>query len=145
MVEQVKLACAHLGAVSAAFRAAVAAERGLSAVEEQAISLIERAGRITAGILAIRLRLAPSSVTALLYRLQHKKLIRRVRSLRDGRSYPVELDPDCQFGLRTRFDDFTRTLDELLARYSDEQLGTILDFARELARLQQGALTMAAR
>jgi hypothetical protein len=57
----------------------------------------------------------------------------------DGRSVLVELDADRVADLAPLFDDWARSLDELYAGYTDEQLATILDFLEAAAERQRRA------
>jgi hypothetical protein len=59
---------------------------------------------------------------------------------RDGRSVLVEVDRDRVLAsLGPLFADWFRSLDELWAGYTDEQLELILHFLKEAARRQQQA------
>jgi DNA-binding MarR family transcriptional regulator len=127
-------------AATVMFHSVLAAKRGLSATEEKALDLLDRFGPLTAGELARRAGLAPASVTGLVDRLERKGFARRVPHPRDGRSVLVEVDHDqVMASLGPLFADWFRSLDELWAGYSDEQLELILDFLNEAARRQQQA------
>jgi DNA-binding MarR family transcriptional regulator len=122
------------------FHTAVAARQGLSATEEKALDLLERHGPLTAGEVARRSGLAPASVTGLINRLEGKGFARRIPNPDDRRSVLVEIDRDrVDAGLAPLFADWARSLDELYAGYTDEQLETILHFLTEAARRQQEA------
>jgi DNA-binding MarR family transcriptional regulator len=127
-------------AATVMFHSTLAAKRGLSATEEKALDLLDRFGPLTAGELAKRAGLAPASVTGLVDRLERKGFARRVPHPRDGRSVLVEVDRDrVMASLGPLFADWFRSLDELWAGYSDEQLKLILHFLNEAARRQQQA------
>jgi DNA-binding MarR family transcriptional regulator len=127
-------------AATVMFHSALAAKRGLSATEEKALDLLDRFGPLTAGELARRAGLAPASVTGLVDRLERKGFARRVPHPRDGRSVLVEVDHErAMASLGPLFADWVRSLDELWAGYSDEQLELILHFLNEAARRQQQA------
>src|SRR3712207_9587219 len=64
----------------------VAARQGLSASEEKALDLLERAGPLTAGELARQTGLAPASVTGVVNRLERKGFARRIPNPDDRRS-----------------------------------------------------------
>jgi DNA-binding MarR family transcriptional regulator len=127
-------------AATVMFHSTLAAIRGLSATEEKALDLLDRFGPLTAGELARHSGLAPASVTGLVDRLERKGFARRVPHPRDGRSVLVEIDRDrVMASLGPLFADWFRSLDELWAGYTDEQLELILHFLNEVARRQQQA------
>jgi DNA-binding MarR family transcriptional regulator len=127
-------------AATVMFHTAVAARQGLSATEEKALDLLERFGPLTAGELAQRSGLAPASVTGLVDRLERKGFARRVPNPRDRRSVLVEIDRERVFAsIAPLFADWVRSLEELYAGYSDEQLELILHFLTEVARRQRQA------
>jgi DNA-binding MarR family transcriptional regulator len=127
-------------AATVMFHSTLAAKRGLSATEEKALDLLDRFGPLTAGELARRAGLAPASVTGLVDRLERKGFARRVPHPRDGRSVLVEVDRErVMASLGPLFADWVRSLDELWAGFSDEQLELILHFLNEAARRQQQA------
>jgi DNA-binding MarR family transcriptional regulator len=122
------------------FHAIVAAKQGLTATEEKALDLLDRSGPLTAGELARRTGLAPASVTGLIDRLERKGFVRRVPNPSDRRSVLVEVETERVFAsMAPLFADWVRSLEELFAGYSDEQLETILDFLTEAARRQRQA------
>jgi DNA-binding MarR family transcriptional regulator len=127
-------------AATVMFHSALAARRGLSATEEKALDLLDRFGPLSAGELARRAGLAPASVTGLVDRLERKGFARRVPHPSDGRSVLVEVDRErAMASLGPLFADWVRSLDELWAGYSDEELELILRFLNEAARRQQQA------
>jgi DNA-binding MarR family transcriptional regulator len=124
------------------FHTAVAARQGLSASEEKALDLLERSGPLTAGELARQSGLAPASVTGLINRLEQKGFARRIQHPSDRRSILVEADVERMYArVAPLFAEWARSLQELYAGYSDEQLEVILHFLTEAARRQQEATT----
>jgi DNA-binding MarR family transcriptional regulator len=121
------------------FHTALAARQGLSATEEKAVDLLDRFGPLTAGELARRSGLAPASVTGLVDRLERKGFARRVPHPTDKRRVLIEACLSRVADLAPLFADWSRSLDELYAGYSDEQLETILHFLSEAARRQRAA------
>ena len=122
------------------FHAIVAAKQGLTATEEKALDLLDRSGPLTAGELARRSALAPASVTGLIDRLERKGFVRRISNPSDRRSVLVEVDAERVFAsMAPLFADWVRSLEELYAGYTDEQLETILHFLIEAARRQRQA------
>ena len=140
LLEQLALAGRASSAATVMFHTAVAARQGLSASEEKALDLLERAGPLTAGELARRSGLAPASVTGLVDRLERKGFARRVPNPGDGRSVLVEVDSERVYAtVAPLFADWVGSLYELYAGYTDEQLEVILHFLTEAARRQQEA------
>ena len=127
-------------AATVMYHSALAARRGLSATEEKAIDLLDRLGPLTAGELARHAGLAPASVTGLVDRLERKGFARRLPHPRDGRSVLVEVDRErVMASLAPLFADWFRSLDELWAGYTDEELELILRFLNEVAERQRQA------
>jgi DNA-binding MarR family transcriptional regulator len=140
LVERLMTAGRAQSAATVMFHATLAARQGLSATEEKALDLLDRFGPLTAGELAKRSGLAPPSVTGLINRLERKGFVRRIPNPGDRRSVLVELDRERAFAsVAPLFEDWVRSLHELWAGYTDEQLEVILHFLTEAARRQQEA------
>ena len=140
LLEELALAGRAMSAATVLFHGTVAAHHGLSATEEKAIDLLERFGPLTAGELAKRSGLAPASVTGLVNRLEQKGFARRIANPSDRRSILVEADVERMYArVAPLFAEWARSLQELYAGYSDEQLEVILHFLTEAARRQQEA------
>ena len=73
------------------FLNAIAQHFGLSLTEQNAISVIDRLGPLSAGEIAAHTGLATASVTSLIDRLEAKGFARRVRDAQDRRRVFVEL------------------------------------------------------
>jgi DNA-binding MarR family transcriptional regulator len=140
LLEELALAGRAMSAATVMFHATVAERQGLSATEEKALDLLERFGPLTAGELAKRSGLAPASVTGLINRLEGKGFARRIANPSDRRSILVEIDADRVYaGMAPLFGDWVRSLEELYAGYTDQQLELILHYLTEVARRQQEA------
>ena len=140
LLDQLEMAGRASSVATVMFHTAVAARQGLSASEEKALDLLERSGPLTAGELARQSGLAPASVTGLINRLEHKGFARRIQNPSDRRSILVEVDVERMYArVAPLFADWARSLQELYAGYSDEQLEVILHFLTEAARRQQEA------
>lgn len=140
LLERLEMAGRASSVATVMFHTAVAARQGLSASEEKALDLLERSGPLTAGELARQSGLAPASVTGLINRLEHKGFARRIQNPSDRRSILVEVDVERMYArVAPLFADWARSLQELYAGYSDEQLEVILHFLTEAARRQQEA------
>ncbi|HET6812919.1 MAG TPA: MarR family transcriptional regulator [Actinomycetota bacterium] len=142
LLEQLAMAGRASSVATVMFHTAVAAKQGLSASEEKALDLLERSGPLTAGELARQSGLAPASVTGLINRLEQKGFARRIQNPSDRRSILVEVDVERMYArVAPLFANWARSLEELYAGYSDEQLEVILHFLTEAARRQQEATT----
>jgi DNA-binding MarR family transcriptional regulator len=140
LLQRLEMAGRASSVATVMFHTAVAARQGLSASEEKALDLLERTGPLTAGELARQAGLAPASVTGLINRLEHKGFARRIQNPDDRRSILVEVDTERLYArVAPLFADWARSLQELYAGYSDEQLEVILHFLTEAARRQQEA------
>ena len=140
LLAQLETAGRAQSAVTVMFHTAVAARQGLSATEEKALDLLDRLGPLTAGELARHSGLAPASVTGLVNRLERKGFARRIPNPDDRRSVLVEVDLERLYArVAPLFGDWVRSLQELYAGYTDEQLEVILHFLTEAARRQQEA------
>jgi DNA-binding MarR family transcriptional regulator len=140
LLAQLETAGRAQSAATVMFHTAVAARQGLSATEEKALDLLERHGPLTAGELARHSGLAPASVTGLINRLERKGFARRVPNPNDRRSVLVEIDRDQIYAsMAPLFADWVRSLQEMYAGYTDQQLELILNFLNEAARRQQQA------
>jgi DNA-binding MarR family transcriptional regulator len=142
LLEQLAMAGRASSVATVMYHTAVAAKLGLSASEEKALDLLERSGPLTAGELARQSGLAPASVTGLINRLEQKGFARRIQNPSDRRSILVEVDVERMYArVAPLFANWVRSLEELYAGYSDEQLEVILHFLTEAARRQQEATT----
>ncbi len=140
LLERLALAGRASSVATVMFHTAVAARQGLNASEEKALDLLERSGPLTAGELARLTGLAPASVTGLITRLEGKGFARRIPNPDDRRSILVEVDLERLYArVAPLFGDWVRSLQELYAGYTDEQLEVILHFLTEAARRQQEA------
>jgi DNA-binding MarR family transcriptional regulator len=140
LLERLMMAGRAQSEATVMFHATVAAKQGLSATEEKALDLLDRSGPLTAGELARRSGLAPASVTGLIDRLERKGFVRRIPNPSDRRSVLVEVDTERVFAsMAPLFADWVRSLEELYAGYTDEELETILRFLTEVARRQRQA------
>ena len=140
LLEGLTLAGRASSVATVMFHTAVAARQGLNASEEKALDLLERSGPLTAGELARQTGLAPASVTGLVSRLERKGFARRIPNPDDRRSVLVEVDAERLYArVAPLFGDWARSLQELYAGYTDDQLEVILHFLTEAARRQQEA------
>ena len=141
LIQRVFMAGRELSTAAVMFHTAVAAKGGLTATETKALDLLERLGPLTAGELSERSGLAPASVTGLIDRLERKGVARRIPHPQDRRRVLIEMNRDYTTASAPVFDDFVAGVRELCAKYSDDQLETIIDFVTASARVQQAATT----
>ena len=139
LIQRVFLAGRELSTAAVMFHTAVAAKGGLTATETKALDLLERLGPLTAGELSEQSGLAPASVTGLIDRLERKGVARRIPHPQDRRRVLIEMNRDYLAVSEPQFDDLVTGIRELCAKYTDEELATIVDFVRASARIQQAA------
>ena len=85
-------------------------------------------------------------MTGLVDWLERKGFARRIPNPGDRRSVLMEIDRERVFAsIAPLFADWVRSLEELYAGYSDEQLELILHFLTEVARRQRQATANLAR
>ncbi|MEU6663147.1 MarR family transcriptional regulator [Streptomyces sp. NPDC046821] len=121
------------------YHAAISTRMGLTPVEEKTLDLLQRSGTLSAGDLAELAGLAPASVSGLIDRLERKGFARRVKDSHDRRRVNVEIAPGTNARFAPLFAPFAAELADLHARYSDTELGVILDFLRRSAEIQREA------
>lgn len=126
------------------FHAMVAERLGLNPTDHKAMSLLERAGPLTAGEIAARTGLATPSVTALVDRLERRGFVRRIRDPEDRRRVIVEPAPEGVAKAAVFFESPRRSLERLFACYTPEELQLILDFlTRSTERLRSETAKLA--
>jgi DNA-binding MarR family transcriptional regulator len=130
------------------FDEAAAAFVGINRTDARCIDLIDRAGRMTAGQLATAAHLTSGAVTAVLDRLEEAGLVRRVPDPADRRRVFVEVTPALAEISAPIYGPLVQEGVGWIAKYSDEQLETILDFMERnreiLARHTSRVMAMAA-
>ena len=110
------------------FDEAAAAYVGINRTDARCVDLIDRMGRITAGQLATAAHLSSGAVTAVLDRLEAAGLVRRVRDPGDRRRVLVEVTPKLAAVSARIYGPLVEEGASWIAKYSDDQLETILDF-----------------
>jgi DNA-binding MarR family transcriptional regulator len=133
------------GNATVMFHSAVGSRLGLSATDEKILDLLEREGPVTAGWLVERTRLAPSSITAAVDRLERNGFVRRSPHPKDRRRVTVELRSERLEAARELFADLGSRLEEVYAWYSDDELATALRFLRDVTVAQRAATEHLAR
>jgi DNA-binding MarR family transcriptional regulator len=139
---------------SVLFSQAVADRVGMSPTDLESLELLVRHGPMTAGQLAKRTGLTTGAVTGLIDRLERHGYARREPHPSDRRSVIVRpLTEEAERDLGPAFVSLDRAMHELLARYSDAEIATILDFmartaeisSEQIAALRAGATGRRAR
>jgi DNA-binding MarR family transcriptional regulator len=136
LVQEMLSAGRELSTAAVMFHSAVGEASGLSVTETKALEVITRSGPVTPADLARLSGLAPASVTALLDRLERKRVARRVPHPTDGRRFLVEIDPEHMARSQAVFTDLVLQLKELSEDFDDEELTTVVRWLRGAAARQ---------
>lgn len=116
-------------ALSVLFSQAIADRVGMSATDLEALDTLIRHGPMTAGRLAELTGLTTGAITGLVDRLERRGYVRRERNPTDRRSVIIQpLREEAIRDLGPYYAAMSAAMDELMARYSDEELAVILDF-----------------
>jgi DNA-binding MarR family transcriptional regulator len=119
------------------FDDAAAEFAGLNRTDTRVIDIVQRAGRITAGQLAVEARLTTGAVTAVVDRLESAGLIRRIRDTEDRRRVLLEATPHVDELMAPVFGPLATEGYARITTYSDEEVEKILEFlqvTREVLR-----------
>ena len=134
LVEGILVAGRENSAATVLLHTAIAERVGLTATDTKTIDTLMRLGPVTAGEVAGYTGLATASVTSLIDRLEKKGLVRRVRDPHDRRRVMVEPVRERLAGGEAVFGSIREGFANLLERYTDEQLETILDFIQRSSK-----------
>lgn len=119
------------------FHTTLAVRLDLHPTDYKTLGILQRLGPQSAGEIAQHSGLATASVTNLIDRLERKGFVRRVADAADRRRVLVEPIEDRVTAGRTLFSSASRSLAQLLERYSARELAVITDFlARNAERLR---------
>jgi DNA-binding MarR family transcriptional regulator len=127
-----------IGAQSVMLGHAVADRVDINSTDLEALDLLQLHGPITAGRLAELTGLTTGAITGLVDRLERAGYARRERDPRDRRRVIIRTIPERLREIAPLYESMARATAELLARYGDEELALILDFAA-----RANALTLA--
>src|SRR5262245_34465869 len=112
----------------------VAERLGRNATDLQCLHLLILHGPCTAGRLAQLTHLTTGAITAVVDRLEAAGYVRRERDPRDRRKVVVAPVPErVERDILPLYDAAARATNDMLERYSDEELATIIDFLERLA------------
>lgn len=120
----------RFGGLGATYFRAVAGRVGLNATDLQLVDLLASTGATTAGRIAELTGLTTGATAQMLGRLEKEGLVRRERDPDDGRRVLVSLAPDWDKTgqLVPTLDGIGSALEDLAARYDDQQLARLLEF-----------------
>jgi DNA-binding MarR family transcriptional regulator len=135
-------------AQSVLFSQAVADRAGMNPTDLESLDMLARHGPMTAGRLAELTGLTTGAITGLVDRLERRGYARREPHPTDRRSIIIQpLIENAERDLGPAYVTMSEAMDELMSRYDDEDLATILDFmtraatitAEQIARLRSDA------
>ena len=113
-----------------AFDEAAAELLGIALTDVRCLGILERKGPLPASELAVETGLTSGSVTALIDRLERGGYVRRVRDERDRRRVFVDLTDRAVQAISEIWGPLGRDGTEMARRYSDEEIGFIVDYLR---------------
>src|SRR5947199_10812078 len=94
----------------------------------ECLDMVSRYGPLSPSALARRAGLHPATMTGVLDRLERGGWIVRDRDASDRRAVVVQVLPDRYADLLRLYSRMSRSMNKLLAGYSDSELATIADF-----------------
>jgi DNA-binding MarR family transcriptional regulator len=143
---RVGLSLRALGSDLDALDEAVAARFGLHRTDLRCLEIVARGGPLSAGALAGQAGLSTSAVTSVIDRVERSGNLRRVSDPRDRRRVLVEVTELGRQRGREAFSGLQHSTDQLLRRYSPEELRLLGAFVEEVRSVvaKQAAQTAAA-
>ena len=106
----------------------VGSEVGLKDIDLDCLDILDTVGPLSPSALARRAGLHPATMTGILDRLERGRWIVRERDPSDRRAVVVRVLPDRYADLLRLYQGMSRSMNKLLAGYSDSELQTIADF-----------------
>jgi DNA-binding MarR family transcriptional regulator len=133
-VAALERALRETSALSVLFSQAVADRAGMNPTDLESLDILARHGPMTAGRLAELTGLTTGAITGLVDRLEGRGYARREPHPTDRRSVIVRpLIENAERDLAPSYAAMSRAMDELVTRYSDEELAVIADFMTRAA------------
>jgi DNA-binding MarR family transcriptional regulator len=118
------------------FSQAVADRAGMNPTDLESLDILARHGPMTAGRLAELTGLTTGAITGLVDRLERRGYARRERHPSDRRSVLVRpLTEVAERDLAPPYTAMRQAMEELFARYSEEELAIIADFISRAAAI----------
>jgi DNA-binding MarR family transcriptional regulator len=108
----------------------VGSEVGLKDIDLDCLDILDTSGPLSPSALARRAGLHPATMTGILDRLERGGWIVRERDPSDRRAVLVRVLSDRYADLLRLYSRMSRSMNKLLAGYSDSELETIADFLR---------------
>lgn len=120
----------HFQTVNAATSESV---ENLSLIETKAIGFIGQCQGCIMREIAVYLRVAVSTVTGLIDKLEEKKLVRRERSDEDRRIIKIILTPKGEEVYQFHVEELLRLCREMLVGMTDEEQNTYIELSKKIA------------
>jgi DNA-binding MarR family transcriptional regulator len=134
LVATLEAALRETSAQTVLFSHAVADRAGINPTDLETLDILVRTGPMTAGRLAELTGLTTGAITGLVDRLESRGYARREPHPSDRRSIIVRpLIENAERDLAVSYAAMSKAMDELISRYSDEELAVIADFITRAA------------
>jgi DNA-binding MarR family transcriptional regulator len=117
----------------------VGSELGLNDVDVDCLDIVDVSGPLSPSALARRAGLHPATMTGVLDRLERGGWIARERDPSDRRAVLVRIKRERYAELMRRYTGMNRSMNKLLANYSDSELEVIADFMRRTVEAGRNA------
>lgn len=141
---RVGLSLRALGSNLDALDEAVAARFGLHRTDLRCLEIVGRDGPMSAGALAEQAGLSTSAVTSVIDRVERSGNLRRLSDARDRRRVLVEVTEMGRQRGREAFSGLQHGTDQLLRRYSSEELRLLGGFVEDVRSVVAGQTAAAA-
>src|SRR5262245_7214331 len=116
---------------SEAFDEHVAARLGINRTDLRALDILDQRGPLSAGELAEAMHLSSGAITTLVDRLERGGFARRRRDQDDRRRVLIELESKMRTAVEPFYEPLATGSAQLLERYSDEEIATMVAFMEE--------------
>jgi DNA-binding MarR family transcriptional regulator len=111
---------------------------GINRTDSRCMDILDQHGSMSAGDLAEASRLTTGAITAVIDRLERAGYARRVPDPSDRRRVLVEITPKAyEAAMELMIGPLQELYEPLAARYSDDDLRLLIDFARQGRQLQE--------
>lgn len=135
LIERVLGGARALSTETVMFHTAIAEQRGLSAVESKVTDYLVRFGPQTPKALSHLSGLAPASITALIDRLESKRIVARKPHPEDRRKVLIEIDGAMMASAAPLWDHLVKSVREACENYTDGELETVVRFLADAAAI----------